>query len=81
MLTEIITIYAISDDLLKAMGHREDPHYLATANAPAKAETKAEVIGVPNSHHLRCVSYQIPITFHLIDDSIGFPTSYLKGFA
>jgi hypothetical protein len=44
MLTEIITIYAISDDLLKAMGHREDPHYLATADALAKAETKAEVI-------------------------------------
>jgi hypothetical protein len=57
MLNEIIAIYAITDDLLKAMGHREDPRtVMSDAEVMTTALVAARFFG--GNHHLACVYLQ-----------------------
>ena len=54
MLTEIIAIYAISDELLKAMGHSEAPRtQMSDAEVLTTALVAARFFG--GNHHLACV--------------------------
>jgi hypothetical protein len=54
MVNEIIAIYAITDDLLKAMGHTEDPRtVMSDAEVITTALVAARFFG--GNHHLACV--------------------------